>query len=435
MWMKVPVPCSSVLCTVTAVPLETSSRLKRVQKLNSKKSRLEVSVPDFFKCPISLELMRDPVTTSTGQTYDRSSIEKWFEKGHNTCPSTRQVLEDMEIVPNHTLRRLIQEWQVSNRANGVERMPTPKQPVEFYKAKRMLQEVAQGCYGSLRKIRAMAKESDRTRKVVADAGAIPVLGNFVFSPDSLGKNLDACEEALGILVLLPLSNIRKLFYIGPKQLTAISWLLCKGSLDGRVNAAMLLSILATDDEMKLTIGATAGLFEGLVQLLKEDHHTKAIKAGLKALLSISGPVRNRDKAVEAGVVSAIVEILPEAGRSNTERALSILETLCSRLAGREAISSHALAVPVLVRVISRVSDYATEKAVSCLWSVCQHAPKVCVDEAAVQAGVLTQLLYLVQVDNNPRTKQKASELLGQLRHRWKHCDRQQVVSAGRTSRH
>ncbi|KAL2636143.1 hypothetical protein R1flu_007622 [Riccia fluitans] len=396
----------------------------------TKPMKEDVAVPDFFRCPISLELMRDPVTLCTGQTYDRISIEKWFDKGHNTCPSTMEILDNTELLPNHTLRRLIQDWCVSNRCHGVERIPTPKQPTEPRHVQQMLQDVALGrdVYRVLRKLRNIAKESDRNRRVISEAGAIPVLGNFVFSPDSLGKNLEACEEALGILALLPLHSMtRNLFYIGPKQLTALSWLLCRGSLDGRINAAHLLASLATDDEMKLSVGATAGVFEGLVKLLKEDSYARAMKAGLKAFLAICGPKKNRIKAVESGVVSAIVELLPEADRSNTERALVLMELLCSCSDGRSAVSSHALAVPVLVRIILRVSDVATEHAVSCLWAVCQQAPKECVDQAAVQAGILTQLLHLAQVENeNTKTKQKAKDLLGQLRHRWKYCDNRQA---------
>ncbi|CAN1158387.1 U-box domain-containing protein 26 [Linum perenne] len=42
---------------------------------------LTIQIPYHFRCPISLELMRDPVTVSTGQTYDRSSIESWIATG------------------------------------------------------------------------------------------------------------------------------------------------------------------------------------------------------------------------------------------------------------------------------------------------------------------------------------------------------------------
>ncbi|KAK1388981.1 U-box domain-containing protein [Heracleum sosnowskyi] len=50
-----------------------------------------ISVPKDFSCPITLDLMTDPVIISTGQTYDRSSITRWMEEGHCTCPKTGQV--------------------------------------------------------------------------------------------------------------------------------------------------------------------------------------------------------------------------------------------------------------------------------------------------------------------------------------------------------
>ncbi|WCJ34879.1 U-box domain-containing protein 9 [Euphorbia peplus] len=40
-----------------------------------------VVVPDDFKCPISGELMSDPVVLSSGQTYDRISIQKQQNDG------------------------------------------------------------------------------------------------------------------------------------------------------------------------------------------------------------------------------------------------------------------------------------------------------------------------------------------------------------------
>jgi hypothetical protein len=64
-------------------------------------------VPSFFKCLISLELMRDPVVLCIGQSYERSIIEPWLEAGNHTCPATMQTLASLELVPNHTLLRLI----------------------------------------------------------------------------------------------------------------------------------------------------------------------------------------------------------------------------------------------------------------------------------------------------------------------------------------
>ena len=49
-----------------------------------------------------MELMKDPVTVSTGITYDRESIEHWvYTCKKKTCPATMQELQNLELTPNH----------------------------------------------------------------------------------------------------------------------------------------------------------------------------------------------------------------------------------------------------------------------------------------------------------------------------------------------
>ena len=65
--------------------------------------------PSFF-CPISSELMRDPVTSVDGHCYERSFIERWFaEKA--TSPLTGAALASTDVTPNHALRNEIEEWE------------------------------------------------------------------------------------------------------------------------------------------------------------------------------------------------------------------------------------------------------------------------------------------------------------------------------------
>ena len=49
-------------------------------------------VPDSFVCPISYEIMRDPVVTADGLSYERAAIEHWFSTGHRTSPRTNEPL-------------------------------------------------------------------------------------------------------------------------------------------------------------------------------------------------------------------------------------------------------------------------------------------------------------------------------------------------------
>ncbi|KAM1504147.1 hypothetical protein ACFX1R_000289 [Malus domestica] len=69
----------------------------------------------FFRCLISLDIMKSPVSICTGITYDRSSIQRWLDDGNNTFPATMQLPYTKELLPNCNLQCLIQIWSDSFR--------------------------------------------------------------------------------------------------------------------------------------------------------------------------------------------------------------------------------------------------------------------------------------------------------------------------------
>ncbi|KAL8612934.1 hypothetical protein ACOMHN_001017 [Nucella lapillus] len=58
-------------------------------------------------CPITMEIMRDPVIAADGYTYDRAAIQQWLESGRDRSPMTNAVLTHKHLTPNHTLKMLI----------------------------------------------------------------------------------------------------------------------------------------------------------------------------------------------------------------------------------------------------------------------------------------------------------------------------------------
>jgi len=74
----------------------------------------KVPVPTHFSCPVSMELMVDPVMVVTGHTYDRPFIQRWLESGNKTCPVTGIKLRSLELTPNFALRMAIQDWATAN---------------------------------------------------------------------------------------------------------------------------------------------------------------------------------------------------------------------------------------------------------------------------------------------------------------------------------
>ena len=65
--------------------------------------------PEQFVCPLTLELMEDPVFTADGQVYERAPIEIWLRL-KNSSPLTGARLAHKELVPAISLRQLIQEF-------------------------------------------------------------------------------------------------------------------------------------------------------------------------------------------------------------------------------------------------------------------------------------------------------------------------------------
>ena len=61
------------------------------------------AVPDRLRCPITQEIMEDPVFAMDGHSYERFAIEQWFRQGRQTSPLTNQGIAPM-LVPNHALR-------------------------------------------------------------------------------------------------------------------------------------------------------------------------------------------------------------------------------------------------------------------------------------------------------------------------------------------
>jgi len=64
---------------------------------------------DSFICPISQEIIEDPVVAADGFTYERNCIEYWFKHGKLTSPMTGARLFNHSLIPNIILRNIIRE--------------------------------------------------------------------------------------------------------------------------------------------------------------------------------------------------------------------------------------------------------------------------------------------------------------------------------------
>lgn len=69
-------------------------------------------------CPITGELLKDPVVATDGHTYERAAIERWLAD-HQTSPLTNAPLACKQLVPNLRLRAIAEEAKKADMARKV----------------------------------------------------------------------------------------------------------------------------------------------------------------------------------------------------------------------------------------------------------------------------------------------------------------------------
>lgn len=399
---------------IESIPAENSAHTSGSGKTLTEGTPKNLVIPDDFLCPILWELMSDPVIVSTGQTYERSSIEKWLESGHDTCPKTQQPLTSKALTPNYVLRSLIAQWC---EANGIEPPKRPSSsrakivsecsPAERLKIENLLSKLSSASPEDQRvaagEIRLLAKRNADNRVAIAEAGAIPLLIRLLTTPDSRTQehavtallNLSICEHNKGTIVTLG-------------AVPGIVLVLKKGSMEARENAAATLFSLSVVDENKVTIGAS-GAIPPLAMLLSEGTQ-RGKKDAATALFNLCIYQGNKGKAVRAGVIPTLMRLLTEPQGSMVDEALAILAILSSHPEGKAVIGSSE-AVPILVDVIGNGSPRNRENAAAVLAHLCSNDPQHLVK--AHELGIMGPLRDLSQ-HGTERGKRKAAQLIERM---------------------
>ncbi|KAL6614111.1 hypothetical protein ACP70R_036381 [Stipagrostis hirtigluma subsp. patula] len=373
-------------------------------------------VPSHFLCPISLQLMRDPVTLPTGISYDRAAISRWLAAAGRTCPVTRLPLApEPQLTPNHTLRRLIHSWLASLSPGAVvdEDVAALRGPVAGAEMAALLSDAAAARVGALKRMRELVAECEDNRAVLeSQDGVFDVLSRVVSSADACST---AREEAVGVLASLRIPEPELVAAVArhPNLGEALTAVLRSPNLKSRANAAQLVRSLSDVAWPAWVIGLSQELLAEVVRVVRDRISTRATKAALHALAALCPYGRTRVKIVSAGAMPAIVDLLlDDPDRRVCELALAALDRLCTCAEGRAELVAHAAGLAVVGKKVLRVSEAASERAVRVLRSVARHAATPAVLQEMAQAGVVAKLCLALRSEQcGVRTKEKAHEVL------------------------
>ncbi|CAK9315474.1 unnamed protein product [Citrullus colocynthis] len=365
-------------------------------------------IPHEFLCPITLEIMTDPVIVATGQTYDRESIQKWLNSNHRTCPKTGQTLVHLSLAPNYALKNLILQWcQKYNYelpkkevVAGVGDTP-PDLAKEISSLVHNLSSSQLDVQReAIIKIRVLSKENPENRVWIANSGVIPPLVKLLSYPD-----LNFQEHTVTALLNLSIDDANKRLIAREGAIPAIIEILQHGTEEAKENSAAALFSLSMLDENKVLIGSLKGI-PPLVLLLRAGT-IRGKKDAATALFNLSLNQANKSRAIKAGIIPPLLALLEDKNLGMVDEALSILLLLASHPEGRSEIGNNSF-IEILVNIIIDGTPKNKECATSLLLELGRNnSPSILV---ALQFGVYEHLVELTRCGTS-RAQRKATSLL------------------------
>ncbi|KAJ7957594.1 RING-type E3 ubiquitin transferase [Quillaja saponaria] len=435
-------------------------------KPNNRKSGQIPLAPEELRCPISLQLMYDPVIIASGQTYERICIEKWFGDGHNTCPKTQQKLSHLCLTPNYCVKGLVANWCEQNgvpvpggppesldlnywrlafsesessnsrsvdsvrscKLKGVKVVPLEESGIieeaegnenetasaheedtEHYQS--FLTVLKEG--NDLRKkcevveqIRHSLKDDDEARILMGANGFVEALLWFLQSAVHEG-NVTAQESGAMALFNLAVNNNRnKEIMLEAGVMSLLEDMISNSSSYGCATALYLnLSCL---EQAKPVIG-TSQAVPFLIQLLQTNTEVQCKLDALHALYNLSTFPSNIPNLLSAGIVGGLQSLL--VGSKDhmwTEKCLAVLTNLTSSQSGQEEIISNPGLISRLAAILDIGEPLEQEQAAACLLILCNRNEKCC--EMVLQEGAIPALVS-ISVNGTSRGREKSQKLL------------------------
>lgn len=425
--------------------------------------------PEELRCPISLQLMYDPVIIASGQTYERICIEKWFGDGHNTCPKTQQQLSHLSLTPNYCVKGLVASWC---EQNGV---PIPDGPPDSLdlnywrlalsesdsslrladsdgscKLKGVkvvpleengIVEEEQGCEpedGSalveesnvdllevyrdflailneeddmrkkcrvVERIRLLLKDDEEARIFMGANGFVEALLQFL---ESAMRESNTMAQEIGAMALFNLAvnnNRNKMLMLTSGVIRVLEEMISNSH--SQSSATALYLNLSCLGEAKSIIGSSQAV-PFLIQVLQGETEAQCKLDALHALYNLSTLPSNIPSLLSAGIISSLQSLAVPDDHLWTEKSLAVLLNLASTQAGKDKMVSAPGLIGGLATVLDTGEPVEQEQAVSCLVILCSSSEKC--SQMVLQEGVIPSLVSM-SVNGTPRGKEKAQKLL------------------------
>ncbi|EXB56301.1 U-box domain-containing protein 43 [Morus notabilis] len=359
---------------------------------------------DAFVCPLTKQVMHDPVTSENGQTFEREAIEKWFkeckESGRKlVCPLTLKEVKSTDLKPSIALRNTIEEWNARNEA------------VQLDVARRLLNlnSSESDVLLALKFVQNICQKSRSSKHIARSAGLIPMIIDMLKS--SSRKVRYRALETLRIVVEDNDDN-KEIFAEGDTVRTIVKFLSHEQSKE-REEAVSLLYELSKTEALCEKIGAINGAILMLVGMTSSNsENILTVEKADKTLENLEKSENNVHQMAENGRLQPLLTQILE-GPPETKLAMA-------NFLGELVLNNDVKVVVVrtvgssLINLMRSGNMQSREAALKALNQVsCDASAKV-----LIEAGILPPLvrdLFSVGANQLPmRLKEVAATILANV---------------------
>nr|TKS03141.1 armadillo/beta-catenin repeat family protein [Populus alba] len=368
--------------------------------------RLHVEpIYDAFVCPLTKQVMSDPVTLENGQTFEREAIEKWFKECRESgrklvCPLTQKELRSTELNPSMALRNTIEEWTARNEA------------VQLDTARRSLNPGSpeSDVLDSLKYIQYMCHKSQSNKHAVRNADLIPMVVEMLKSTSRRVR----CKalETLQIVVEDDADN-KAILAEGDNVRTIVKFLSHEQSIE-REEAVSLLLELSKSEALCEKIGSVNGAILILVGMISsKSENLSTVEKADKTLGNLEKCENNVRQMAENGRLRPLLNQILE-GPPETKLAMAsylgelVMNNDVKVLVARTVGSS-------LINIMRSGNMQSRETALKALNQISFHEASA---KVLIEAGILPPLvkdLFTVGTNQLPmRLKEVAATILANV---------------------
>eukprot|EP00252_Welwitschia_mirabilis_P024210 TRINITY_DN7095_c0_g1_i1.p1 TRINITY_DN7095_c0_g1~~TRINITY_DN7095_c0_g1_i1.p1 ORF type:complete len:1010 (-),score=164.38 TRINITY_DN7095_c0_g1_i1:219-3248(-) len=344
------------------IALKAKSGEKKISNASSERRRnhpYHRDVPmlplQSFICPITKDVMQDPVQIESGQTYERSAIERWFHEGHTRCP-TGVELKNTKMKPNYALKQSIEEWRERNYKIRLETAyETLKNSDDTEDKLRAVQDLQSLC-----------EENPLNKYEVAKRDLIPMLVTLTKSPCNL-----AMKTFSTLLVLAKDNHENQEIMVNNGIIKAIVSCLARQK-DEAPQAVCLMRLLSENKEIADKIGQDRNAILFLVPLMEENEFSENVGAILDNLPKSDADVITM---AEANIMKPLLNRLNEGELPSKILMCKTLGRLHMIDTNKEFVSTTKT-LCTLLEMLSSENEEASSAAIAALQNL-SSVPSVC----------------------------------------------------------